>query len=64
MRFEFTQINQVLMHYFKFFSRAKSIQRQKVRIIQGNESKLTQSELLLFSYFKSIWKLLLTLLLN
>ena len=40
---------------FKSFSRVKSIQDQKVHLIEENELKLTQVELLSCFYFKSVY---------
>ena len=39
------------MHHIKSFTRVKSTQNEKVRFIKGNESKLTQVELLSFYFF-------------
>ena len=54
MKFEFTKITQVWVHYSKSFSRVKSSQEEKVRFILGNELKLTQIELFSFFYFKRV----------
>ena len=43
MSFEFTKITQVLVHYFKYFSRVKFTQDEKVPFLK-NELKLTQVE--------------------
>ena len=50
MRSEFTQISQVRMHYFKSFSREKSLQDEKDRFIKGSELKVTQTK-----YFHSLF---------
>ena len=42
------------MHFFKWFSRQKSTEDEKVRFIKGNELKVTQVELLSFFIFKSV----------
>ena len=54
MRFEFSQITQFSVHYFKSFSRVKSTQDEKVHFIHKNELKLAQIELFSFFYFKSV----------
>ena len=41
------------MHHFKKFSGVKSTQDEKVCVIQGNQLKLTQVELISFFYFKN-----------
>ena len=43
------------MHFLKLFSREKSTQDKKVRLIKGNELKSTQVELLSFFLFKGVW---------
>ena len=45
------------MHHFSSFSRVKSIQHEKGRFIKENELKLTQVELLSFSFIKSVLNL-------
>ena len=40
------------MRHFKSFSRVKSTQDEKVRFIKGDESKLTQTELLSFFFLR------------
>ena len=52
MKFKFTEITQVWVHYFKSFSRLKSTQDEKVHYFYGNKLKLTQVELLSFFYIK------------
>ena len=54
MRFEFTQITQVWVHYFKSFSRVLSTQDEKAHFLLVNELILTQVELLSFFHFKSV----------
>ena len=46
------------MHLFKSLSREKSTQDEKMRFIKGNESKLTQIEIISFFIFKSVFKLI------
>ena len=41
MRFEFTEITHIRVHYFKSFHQVKSTQHMKKRFIEGNELKLT-----------------------
>ena len=40
------------MHHFKSFRRVKSTQDEKVHFIKGNELKLTQIQLILFSFLR------------
>ena len=53
IRFEFTQITQVSVHYFKSFSWLKSAQVDKVWFIKKIKLKFTQVELLSY-FFKSV----------
>ena len=41
------------MFFFKWFSEEKITQDEKICFIEGNESKVTQVELLLFFTFKN-----------
>ena len=41
-------------YYFKSFTRVKSIQEVEVRLILGNELKLTQVELFSLFYFNNV----------
>ena len=54
MNFQFTQITQAWVHYFKLFSRVKSTQNEKVRFTKGNELKVTQIELYPFFIFNRV----------
>ena len=54
MKFEFIQITQVGMHYFKSLSQEKSTQNEKLCFIIENELQLTEIELLSFFIFKSV----------
>ena len=54
MRFEFIQITQIGVHYFKSFSRVKSTEDEKVHFFWGKELKLTQIELFSFFHFKNV----------
>ena len=49
MKFEFTDVTQVRVQYFKSFNRIKSTENKKVRFILGNQLKLIQVEL--YSFF-------------
>ena len=53
MRFQFTQITQVSVHFLNLLSREKSTLDEKVHFKKGKELKLTQVELLSFFIFKS-----------
>ena len=55
MKIKFTQTTHICEHHFKSFSRVKSTQDEKVRLIKGNELKLTQDELLSFFFFKRVY---------
>ena len=55
MKFEFTQITEVRVHYLKLFRRIKPTQDEKVHFIWWNELKLTQVELLSFFHFKNAY---------
>ena len=48
MKFEFTQITQVRVHFFKSFNQEKSNQDEKIHFIKGNELKLTRVNFILY----------------
>ena len=64
MRLELTNITQILLHYFKSFTREKSTKDAKVLFYQGNELKLTQVYLFSFLYFNSMITLQIVMLLS